>query len=336
MSKLRVLIAEYDSSLRGELRELAGSYDKCEIVGMARDGHEALQMALQLSPDMALIPQDLRGISGLQACEMLTALAPGIMTVIVADAKSSTFAESAMRAGARAVVARPLDSKALHAVMEQLSEILERRTSPEYMEWKDPSRFPKVVSVTGAKGGVGKSTIVVNLAALLARRMPDKIALIDLYTQYGDIATMLNLTPKRTISELDGVGGDLDAGMLQSYVTRHSSGLHVFVAATTPLPLDAVSGECLDNLLHVMKRHYRCILVDVPPILHEPTLHVLGHSNLVCLVGNLFDITTATDTKRAYDSLLSEHISPENIKIILNRVSKSNRLKASEDRKSVV
>ncbi len=97
-----------------------------------------------------------------------------------------------------------------------------------------------------------------------------------------------------------------------------------------PVPLGAASAECLDNLLYMLKRMYRYVIMDVPPFLHEATLHALAHSNLILLVANLFDVTTATDTKQIYDALQQEHISKESIKIVLNRVLKANRLRPAD------
>ncbi|MGB9586919.1 MAG: histidine kinase, partial [Armatimonadota bacterium] len=61
---------------------------------------------------------------------------------------------------------------------------------------------------------MGKSTIAVNLAVVLAKQLPNKVALVDLYTQFGDVAAMLSLTPKRTVSELEGVPGEFDVELI--------------------------------------------------------------------------------------------------------------------------
>lgn len=323
---IRVLIAEYDAKLRDEIANIVASDAECEIVGLAQDGQEAVELAVMRSPHVAIISNNVRGISPLQTCEMLNAVAPAVMPVLLVDSRSPDSLESAMRSGARAVVSIPVNSKELLPLIATLTEVGKRRDSDEVRQLKDPSTFSRVIAVTGAKGGVGKSTIAVNLAVILARYAPTKVALVDCYTQFGDIATMFNVRPTRTLSELDSVSKDLDATMIQDYLTKHPSGVDILVSSMEPLPLDSMSAECLENLLYVLKRMYRYIVVDVPPILHEPTLRLLSHANTILLIANLFDLTTATDTKRFFTAVGESRIPRENIGVVLNRVSRTNQI----------
>lgn len=327
---VRVLIADHDQESRSNMREMVGSLEGCEVIGLARDGQETIQMTMQLYPHVAIISQDLPGISALQTCEIISALSPDVMLILVVPSKSPEELEKAMRAGVRAVVSTPINAGRLGSLIQELSDIRDRREAPEVTDWRDPSKFPKIISVTGAKGGVGKSTIAVNLAVVLGKQLPNKVALVDLYTQFGDVAAMLSLTPKRTISELEGVPGEFDAELISDYIAKHKSGVDVLVTAIDPVPLNAVSAACLDNLLYVLKRTYRYVILDVPPILHETTLHALAHSDVVLLIANLFDVTTTMDTKKHFDALLGEHVSKENIRLVLNRVLKANRLRVTD------
>lgn len=323
---VRVIIAEYDAAIRDEIALIVASDTECEIVGLAQDGQEAVQLAVLRSPHVAIISSNVRGISALQTCEMLNAVAPAVMPVLLTDSKSPDGLESAMRSGARAVMSSPVNSKELLPLISALAEVSKRRDSDEVRDFRNPSTFPRVIAVTGAKGGVGKSTIAVNLAVILARYAPGKVALVDCYTQFGDIATMFNVRPNRTLSELDPVAKELDITMIQDYLTRHPSGVDILVSSLEPLPLDAVSAECIENLLYVLKRMYRYIVVDVPPILHAPTLRLLSHADTILLIANLFDLTTATDTKRFCTAAGESRIPRENIGIVLNRVSKTNQI----------
>jgi pilus assembly protein CpaE len=322
----RVLIAAHDLELRNHIRENIGKSSDIDIIGLARDGEEALQMALRSRPDVALISDDLPGIPGIKTCEMISALVPDVMPVLICGKQDAGQMAGAMQLGIRAIISKTASAEALTDLIEDLAEIKGRRTSKETQEWKDPARFPRIVSVTGAKGGVGKSTIAVNLAVTLAKSLPRKVALFDLYTQFGDVSTMLNVVPKRTIADMFSASPELDTEMVKDYVTHHPSGVDVFVTSVDPSPLDAVGVEFMDNLLHTLKSSYRYVVIDMPHMLQDLTFSTLSSSDEILLIANLLDVTTIADTKKLYDTLLREHFVQENIKIVLNRESRANRL----------
>lgn len=322
----RVLIAERDRAFRNSIREMMGQEADFDVVGLARDSQEAIQLAMQLSPDVALIAYDLQGLTGPQTCEILSSLSPGIMIALITDAKTPERLDKALDCGARAVIAKPLTAEQVCSQVSDLAELKRRQESPETMQWADPARYPKIITVTGAKGGVGKSTIAANLSTVMAWQEPDAVILVDFYTQFGDIPTMFNFTPKGTIADIMPVCADLDIDLVNSYVTRHSSGVHLLVMSVEPLPPEVVDLECLDSLFYVLKGQYRYIIVDMPPVLYTTTLHVLTHSNMILLIANLLDLTTLTDTRKFYDTLQSERISDDSIGIVLNRISRTNRL----------
>jgi pilus assembly protein CpaE len=143
---------------------------------------------------------------------------------------------------------------------------------------------------------------------------------------------MMNIHPERTMLDLMPlVGeGELDTEMMHSYVAKHPSGVDVLITSVKPAALDGLSTDCLDNILYVLKRSYRYIVMDVPAMLQTITLHALAHSNIVFLIANLFDLTTASDTIKLADALEEDSIPRENINIVINRVSKSNQIQSKD------
>ena len=74
---------------------------------------------------------------------------------------------------------------------------------------------------------MGKTTLATNLAVALARQAPGQTVLIDLYSQFGDVPTMLNLNPRRTLADLVAATEEMDAQSVEEHLETHASGLRV-------------------------------------------------------------------------------------------------------------
>jgi len=329
-SRIRVLVADTQPEVRERyLHWLSGQADM-EVVGLAQDGLEAAQMAVQLRPEVVLIDKDIEGTDGLHVAQLVWLAAPEISTIIMCDSPTAEVVEAAMRAGAKACIRKATEPKALLEAIREACRVHTLRSSPEFRSLVDPARMPRIVSVTGAKGGVGKTTIAANLAVTLARKHPGEVVLIDAYAQYGDVALMLNVKPKRTLVELVPLEDELDSELVEAHLTHHSSGLKVMVGSVDTLELNAISVKCLSGVLNILRRSHRYIVMDVPPMLYETTIYTLSHSFYVMLVANLFDLTTLNDSRKLFQTLVKRYLPKEKILLVLNRVNRHNRLQAKE------
>lgn len=329
--KVRVLIAAKERGIRDQLRQLVQSDSKYEIAGTAVDGQEAVQLSVMLSPDISLLKDDLPIFSGYEAAEMISLSAPEVRTILVGDGQPDTHVlRKAMRSGLRGYVPSPVVESELKEMMDGLSSITERRRTPEFRTATDPTRLPKVVVVTGGKGGIGKSTIAASLAMSLAQHKPNKVVLFDLYTQFGDTATLLNITPSKSLSELVQVTDEIDLEMIENYMVEHETGVKVLVSALRAQAIDAISVANAESVIHALKRAYTHIIVDLPPILHATTLYVLSHCYQLLLITTMFDMPTVRDSKELYDIVVGSYVPREKVTIIANRVSKHDRLSMAD------
>jgi pilus assembly protein CpaE len=326
---LRILLGSHEAGERHQWRQWL-SEAPLEVVGLAQDGQEAVQLAVQLRPDLVLLDHGLPVIDGFQAAGMISLAAPGSMQVLVGPTDGPETLRRALRAGARDLVRRPITREQLRQTLISVAELRWVAETPEYLNSTDLSRIPQTISVTGAKGGVGKTTLATNLAVALARQAPGETVLIDLYSQFGDVPTMLNLTPRRTLADLVPATEEMDGQSVDEHLETHTSGLRVGIGSVQPQPLDLFTTRFLEQLLGILKRQYRYVVVDVPPILHAGTLYMLAHSHTVLLVANLYDLTTAGDTKKLLEAVKGSYVPPERIRVVLNRVSRENQLRVPD------
>jgi pilus assembly protein CpaE len=326
----RILIASGDEFESEQLLQVLSSQPDMEVVGIAQNGLEASQMTVQLNPDVALLDAELADMNGLSAAETIGLAVPHVATVLMSGDGADHLWRQAMRAGARDVLLKPLVPGDLLETVRGIRQARDRRNTPEFRALVDPELMPRVIAVAGAKGGVGKTTVATNVAVALVQEYPGQVVLVDAYSQFGDVALMMNLRPKRSLVDMAPLEDHIDEELVEAHLTPHDSGLKVLVAANEPTELATVNVKTLSAVLSSLKRRYRYIVLDVPPMLYETTIFALTHATAVMLVANLFDLTTLNDTRKLYHLLTRDYVSKERIHVVLNRVARSNRLQVDE------
>jgi len=346
--KIRLVITEphpgASDSLRAALAETsAGTRDTVQILGVARDGLEAAQLAVQLAPDVILLHEQLPGMSGYEASGMIALAAPDVATVVLVSREriNEDILQRALRVGARAVAPEDASADVLSQLLSDLVRLAEGRAEPEYELITDPDRMPVMVAITGAKGGIGKTTIAVNLAVSFAQRYPGQVTLVDFYGQYGNIPLMLDLTLQSDIGELATFAGQLDASVIETHLATHAaSGLRVLAGTSRGGGLrDILTVEqeigFLADMIGIMRRNYRFLFFDVPPLLGDASSYIFSRAQYIILVTGLLDISTVRDTATLYRQLLDMHLSPDRVKIVVNRVARQWALSVDDLQQSV-
>jgi pilus assembly protein CpaE len=193
-----------------------------------------------------------------------------------------------LEAGADDVIARPFDDRELEARIDALHLRFQRskEMAPTLTPVETTRRSGRrMVAVYSPKGGVGTTTIAVNLAVTLAMRAPEAVAIVDLATPVGHVATHLNITPRQTLVDLTRDPTVLrEPDLLRGASERHSSGLHVLAAPGTPATGPVVPAALLDGLLDTAVRAFPTLVVDAGSALDEGVLALLAHADEVVLV----------------------------------------------------
>ncbi|MGI5818067.1 MAG: AAA family ATPase [Armatimonadota bacterium] len=325
--ELQAVLAEHFENQTG-----AGNVD---IVAVAHDGLEAAQMAAQLNPDVILLDEDMPGMSGYEAAELIALAAPDVAAILmVGEGRSEQpdVINRALRAGARAVISPGISADAMVEMLAQLSAISDGRSRPEYELITDPAKMPVTIAVTGAKGGIGKTTTTVNLAVSFARKYPGQVVLIDFYGQYGNVPLMLDINPSYNIGELAAFAGELDSTIIETHLATHGdSGLRVLAGEAGGQGIGRRLEESdeiafLADLIGLLRRQYRFLVFDVPPLIGRASDYVYSRSQFIVLVSALMDLSAVRDTATLYRQLLDDRIAPERIKLVINRHSRSNEL----------
>jgi pilus assembly protein CpaE len=142
----------------------------------------------------------------------------------------------------------------------------------------------KLITVFSPKGGVGCSTLAVNLAIALQGLGEHKVALVDASLQFGDVAVLLNLQAARSIADLIPQIKDLDIDMINGVLTPHSSGIKALLAPSRPELADLVTPEHLKTIVQHLLTLFDFVVVDTWASLHDLMLGILDMSDRILLI----------------------------------------------------
>ena len=168
----------------------------------------------------------------------------------------------------------------LESVVEQRRALLKDIHSRSTIAAGDAARF---VSLYSPRGGVGKTTLALNLAASLARDHRAEVVLVDLSLPYNHAALLARLAPSTSLARLADIGTDFDERLLSALV-HHPAGFLLLSTALTPEEADLVTPALLDQALAVLKAQFGYLVFDLGVGLSEVALSVLEQSRVVFVV----------------------------------------------------
>lgn len=332
MESITVIIAENELGEREKIKSLLGGEKDIQVVGEARDGKECLDLVSRQRPNIVLIKEDLPVVNGLTAAEQITAEMPDVgVILILSGSEGEEVWHKMLRAGIKEFITRPLAADRLleevRKVTAMQAKAAKRVAATSTAEAKGPKR--QIITVTGPRGGCGKTVIAANLAVGLAE-VSEKVALVDLNLWGGDVAMLLDVTPKRTLGDLLPGFGGIDYDVVDSVMNKHSSGVSVLAAPLTgTFDGSTLSRYMVQSILEALREHYEFTVVDTGYANLESTLAAMDYSDLILVVVGM-DLPRLRDGKLYLKNLLAANYPKEKMRVVINRAGNSKEISSSE------
>jgi pilus assembly protein CpaE len=285
--------------------------DEFNVVGMVSGADEALRWLRESTADLLLVACAGYSDRALLLLDAVSRQNPDLFVVVLGHGSPNGFLRRAFEAGADDIVMLPASRD---QVRFEIHKLLARKQGAETPASADHSRL---VCILGPKGGTGKTLTSTNLAVSLAQR-GERVSLIDLDLQFGDVALCLGLPPEKTVYDLAQSPGALDFDKLEAFLALHSSGVRTLIAPRRPDQASAVGAELLREVYSILRNRFDWVIVDTPPGFTAEVITSIDSSTDVVMVGML-DSLSLKNTKLGLETLELMKYDPDRIYLLLNR-----------------
>ncbi len=314
MDQLKVFVISTEKETRYRLKGILDA-DDIAIVGYGEIAASAVQKAQGLQPDVALLYYE--NAAALDVAQRIYQSVPGCALVLLCEKLTIELTKHALAAGIRLLVSLEEDPSAILDAVRRAGTLEHTKAGST----QGPSALKsRVISVYSAKGGTGKTTIAVNIAAALAKQ-GRKTAILDLNLDCACAALYLDIQAKDTIAELAQERGNMTMDVLRGFTVQHYSGLTVLAGPNTPESGEYVEARHVESVLSVMRPFFDCIVLDLPSNFSDTTIAAMENSNriLVVMQPDLASIKAAHMTTMVLSSLQMQ----EKISYVFNKDAKS-------------
>jgi len=192
---------------------------------------------------------------------------PGCSVFLICDEFDPSYTEKVMLAGIRKVLQFPIDSITLNENLE-IAYFLEKSRLENVESGTTTSVQSQVITVFSTKGGIGRTTVAVNLAVALSKK-GKKFAIIDADLQFGDVNVFFDLDPKETIAVLTEGKDSSDMDAIRRVMGLHFSGVSIICVPKSPEYAEYITPDMVDAMIDTMRPFYNYIILDTPPVFND-------------------------------------------------------------------
>jgi pilus assembly protein CpaE len=314
-------------SIKLSLRSQKLSRQIFEII-RAIDGFEVYRKGDARRPDLLIFELSEESEKEMEMIESLLKEKKAGAVFLTAENADPEVLMRAIRVGAKEFFTQPINigavKKALQKFKEQQIDLMP----------KGGDKSGKIISILGSKGGVGTTTVAVNLAmSLLQGKKGRSVGLVDMNTLFGEVPLFLEMSPQFHWGEITKNIDRLDNTFLGNILARHESGIHVLPSPAYLNGHVQPTPEIMTHLLDLMKRMFDYVLIDTGQSTNDTALRVVEISDTLMLI-TILSLPCLANTNRLIKSFLDlGYVSIDRIKVVLNRYTKNSdiSLKDAED-----
>lgn len=319
MSKVvSAVVIDRDVDSLKEMVQYIRNFDfSVDVQGVSSNFNAGYEMIYKKKPSVVIV--DICGENGADVGKIsaIHDRFPGVSIFAVCDDSSTETILSVMRAGAAEYLLRPLKESDLVSAFRKMGRVWGEEILQE-------EKIGRILTLYSPKGGVGVTTLAINIAANIFEITGKSTILVDLDLSAGDVTTFLNLSPSYTVSDVTVNISRLDRHFLESVVTRHDSGIFVLAEPDKVEEGVSISTRELRKVLALLKKMFEYVVVDTQTVLDSRTMAAVEMSDFLLLpfVLSLPGIKNVGRHLGQFERSLSR----DRVKLIVNRYHKKGDL----------
>lgn len=325
-----VVIGCAEQGLAYEVRSRLAEIADLDVVYVAETTAELVEAVLRFEPELVVVHDRLGPADVTDVMRDLQLRRPASAHLVVTgDTRPETYA-AAMAAGARGLLGYPF---AFEDVQARVADALEWSRTMQRLLGDQPGAGPVdagravVVAVTGAKGGVGTTTVALHLALDVVRELPGhKVLLLDLDLEKGDVAWLLDARHRVSVADLAKVADDLSPRTVLDAVFPHASGLHLLLTPLDVREVEDVTPQAVRRILALLRQQYDLVLVDggshVTPV--QAAAVEVADEVVVVSTPDVLSLRTMRRAVQAWEDLGVRK--PSSVRVLLNRASRADEV----------
>ena len=309
---LRLAIVDPSDPTRDGLKTMLLGMDRVWLEAECSRYEFFADVVAQTHPDIGLVALDQDPDKALDLVARLNETSPECAILVVSASSDGKLILRAMRAGAKEFLNAPVR---LQDLLDALDRIADRR----FGRGEAKARGTSVIAVAGATGGVGTTSLAVNLGCALASDPKNAVALVDLDLCLGDADVFLDTIPDYTLVDVAQNVTRLDFTLLKRSLTKHSSGLFLLPRPVQMEDMALVSADDLQRVIGLLKATFTHLVIDLSKSYTPLDMVALQMANHILLVTQL-DLPCLRNVVRLMMSFGNMKEVADKVKILVNRV----------------
>ena len=338
--QIRVVIVDDIAETREHLTKLLSFESDIEVAGAASSGEEAVDMAGKLQPDILLMDINMPGMDGIATTERISATYPMTSIIMMSVQGEADYLRRSMLAGAREFLVKPFSSDELTASIRQVHAREKQKRgrmvvpSQGAAQAEDSKKKGKIVTLFAPKGGVGRTTLAVNLAVAMAGEQRQSVTLVDGSFQFGDVGVLLNLNPKnKSIIDVVADPATTDEDLVDTTLINHSTGIKVLLAPPSPEMAELITVDQIRRMTNRLRETNDFTVVDLWPHFNDVSLALLDMSDVILTILTL-EITNIKNI-RLFLEVAEQLGYGDRLKLVLNRADSAFGIRVADVENSV-